>query len=291
MKYTPLLLLLLVAAACNQVVDIPVPSYPPRLAINAYGTDFGGAPDYVQLFVGKSAGALDDSGDLQVSEATGQLYRDGVLIASFVKTPASSQSVIEAQVDLVADQGTYELRIQSPGLPDVSAVQTMPSRVPILSAEIDLDGGVDPFGEVADRLDVTFQDPAGSRDYYLLRVYQRYETPVGSGQYQYYEKYLEPFSPVAEPSGDGAIIVEDASFNGKQFTLSVLDYFESFEGNDFAVVLYHIDEDRYRFERSSYLYRNADGNPFAEPVTLHSNVEGGYGLFSLSAADSLTILP
>jgi hypothetical protein len=40
-------------------------------------------------------------------------------------------------------------------------------------------------------------------------------------------------------------------------------------------------------ERKKRIFEQADGNPFAEPVDIHSNVEGGYGVVAGRHTDTL----
>jgi hypothetical protein len=56
-----------------------------------------------------------------------------------------------------------------------------------------------------------------------------------------------------------------------------------------VVHLVHISREKYVYLRSLYQYQNADGNPFAEPVTVQGNFEGGVGLFSLESLDTVHV--
>ena len=47
------------------------------------------------------------------------------------------------------------------------------------------------------------------------------------------------------------------------------------------LVLYTGSKDLYLYETTRSLNQDAQGNPFAEPVLVHSNMEGGYGVFTL----------
>jgi len=52
--------------------------------------------------------------------------------------------------------------------------------------------------------------------------------------------------------------------------------------------LLHVTEDFYRYQQSIRLQQENDGNPFAQPVQVFSNVQGGYGLFAGAAASQWT---
>ena len=42
----------------------------------------------------------------------------------------------------------------------------------------------------------------------------------------------------------------------------------------------HVTMETYKFFRSAYLMENANGNPFAEPMNLSSNIDGGLGIWA-----------
>ena len=45
------------------------------------------------------------------------------------------------------------------------------------------------------------------------------------------------------------------------------------------VELHSITADQYKYRKSLGAYRDAEDNPFAEPVLLYGNIKNGYGIF------------
>jgi Domain of unknown function (DUF4249) len=41
-----------------------------------------------------------------------------------------------------------------------------------------------------------------------------------------------------------------------------------------------ITPEYYRYYKSQELYADAQGNPFAEPITVYTNIREGYGIFA-----------
>lgn len=65
----------------------------------------------------------------------------------------------------------------------------------------------------------------------------------------------------------------------------------SFEKGDTVIVtLYHIDEAFHDFLETSQEARNANGNPFAQPAFIRSNVEGGIGIFAALSFERRTLI-
>ena len=95
---------------------------------------------------------------------------------------------------------------------------------------------------------------------------------------------LNPFMDETSYSGDDALF-SDILFNGEtkqiEFTifLGKID-----EGEDvlssLKVELRNVSESYYYYYRSVDLHQMNEGNPFAEPVQVYSNVENGLGIFT-----------
>lgn len=80
--------------------------------------------------------------------------------------------------------------------------------------------------------------------------------------------------------------VEDRLLNGQQFVLGTNYRFSA--GDTVTATLYHIDRSFYRFRQSIRDARNANGNPFAQPSAIFSNVQGGVGIFAVLSGTRMT---
>jgi hypothetical protein len=80
-------------------------------------------------------------------------------------------------------------------------------------------------------------------------------------------------SPVSD------ITLEDRLVNGKPVVVGTSYRFSS--GDTLTATLYHTDRAYYRFRQSVRDARNANGNPFAQPSAIYSNVQGGVGIFTV----------
>jgi LEA14-like dessication related protein len=74
------------------------------------------------------------------------------------------------------------------------------------------------------------------------------------------------------------VYFEDQLFNGQTFSLSTGRRFH--KGDTCDITLFHIDNAYYTFLSTSSDADNANGNPFASPATIISNIKGGTGIFT-----------
>jgi hypothetical protein len=113
------------------------------------------------------------------------------------------------------------------------------------------------------------KDPPGESNYYRLIMYR---DSVNS-------------APVLN------FTFSDANFNGQRFPVGTSYRFRL--GDLMFVRLFHITKDQYDYLELLGDASRANGNPFAQPVTIQSPIQGGYGIFSALSYDEkiVRILP
>ncbi len=109
---------------------------------------------------------------------------------------------------------------------------------------------------------IKWPDQAGNRDYYFFTLHRD--------------------SLVTQEDNDYGLVfdfsLDDRVGDGEDFVLSTFNFLEK---NDLAIATaYHITEDYWRYLETAGASVDANGNPFANPVTIYSTVEGGYGVFT-----------
>jgi hypothetical protein len=72
--------------------------------------------------------------------------------------------------------------------------------------------------------------------------------------------------------------LDDRIGDGEEFTISTFNFLD--KGNRAICTLYPISEDYWRYQETASASSDANGNPFANPVTIFTTVEGGYGVFT-----------
>jgi len=105
-------------------------------------------------------------------------------------------------------------------------------------------------------MQVYFKDPAATQDFYrFVAIDQSRDDSVREDNF-----------------------LSDDLFNGQTFSLSTGRHYQ--HGDTCDITLYHIDQAYYTFLNTSNSADNANGNPFAAPGAIISNISGGTGIFT-----------
>jgi hypothetical protein len=156
-------------------------------------------------------------------------------------------------------------------------------------------------GNQQDEIRIIFNDPPATGDFYILSISKQanldtsfYSSSIGcvnTTDESVESIYDESIDQNTCLSGD-AIFFRDALFNGtkKELRLFVPTgyvYPGTVNGDPVyaQVQLLHVTEDYFRFSKSYRFASDNRGNPFAEPVNVYTNVQNGYGVFSIMSAD------
>ena len=310
-------ILLTACDAFDTIVDVEIPKEPPRLVANA----FLQADSAVVLELTQSQSILSNATLREIAGATATLLEDGQQVAMLegADTPGLYYSIFTPSVGK-----NYTLQVSKAGFESIEATTFIHPPVAIQEIEVDTtllinsymseDSIITERNIVVNEARVTFNDPANESNYYELLAYRYVSQFIGDyddqGNYivtdtlRYLEQlYLSSDDPaVAEGESDvlegdsdfyGAVLsFSDDFFNGKPYTLRFkLDayYYEYQADPQLYIMLRSINEGQYRYFRSVDLQYENEGNPFAEPVQVYSNVSNGYGIVSGSSADQVVI--
>lgn len=206
---------------------------------------------------------------------------------------------------VIEEGAEYSLSVTHPDYPPVSAVCTIPLKIPILSAEIVGSTKEDYLLEYV--LRIRFADPKG-KNYYRFSI-SRTEIIVGykSDSLGYiidtlptdtsYSTTNVPYrfglsSPYKDQNAD---CFPDELFDGTETAIDInieQQWFTGF-GNynqPVHIQLENLTPDYYRYLLTQSAYSAAYGDPFAQPVHLHNNIAGGYGIFAgQTLSDTVTV--
>ena len=307
MKY--LLPLLLLLTACETTVKLPEPKHTPRVAVlftlsNApQDSSFQALYQQRQLSVSNSQSVFDTTDLTARPDATAEL-RDatGAVLERYRYRESSDRGydyyAYFPTLNFQPQPGqAYTLRTALPGLEPAESTQTLPRPATIESAGYTpraTPGGGDP-SSFQGRLTLTLRDDPGAANYYV--AYARALGPDGQPG---------AWTPLAVDNGDDAPITPigqfqlsspldddalypfaDTDANGQRISLSTNVQFYNYDcylgtcdpPGFIEVVVSSITAEAYNFYLARRRYQDSDGNPFAEPAPLPSNVHPGYGLF------------
>lgn len=194
----------------------------------------------------------------------------------------------------------YRIVAKSNGLPDVEAVMVVPRSIKMKDVKWDSSdvnqNGNQYYSNV--RVDITFDDPAEEKNYYAIRLAQHftvtYQRPIDPAPRtdsitQYYDAVID--DPAISTEDDGKRRFSDETFNGTTYTAPIEIGFYGSPGYKVYRVdleLITISEEYFRYEESRELYNEVDGDPFAQPVQIYTNITNGFGVFAGTSTDLRT---
>lgn len=184
---------------------------------------------------------------------------------------------------------------------EVRAEMVMPRAVKIKNVEWDSASVSQPNGQGFEYwyatlpLTVTFDDPAEEKNYYAVAVvvdftvtrqYPGETQPRTDSARSFYQTVI--VDPGIASEDERKTRFSDITFDGRTYTAPLeiqVGGNPDFKIHRVDVQLVSLSEDYFRYEESVFLYRETDGDPFAQPVQIYSNVQNGFGIFAGTSHD------
>jgi hypothetical protein len=296
MKKISFLLIIFFLTSCEQDVVLDVPKQPVKLVVNGIvrtTTPF-------RVTIGKTAGVLDSISpqDYRVTNAFVQLYENSVLKDTLVYNTSLGTYAVKRNTRPSPGK-IYLLKASASGFNAVEAETTTPNSTPIQSITRRMNVKKDANGNFLDEVKIMFNDDPSAVNYYLFRIrrpqYEGGNTINYTGIYCMHsnDRDIEGKNngdPIEfESCIDNEFYLRDINFNGKVKEVVLFiqhNYLEPVfipTSNRYVkpiVELHSITPDQYKYRKSLSAYRDAEDNPFAEPVLVYGNVKNGYGIFA-----------
>ena len=273
------LLVLLALAGCGKLqnsIDVPLPSYSAELVVECY-LEPGKVPS---LAVTTSVPYLSAVLPQVPTDVTVNITMpNGTVVplafkpnyAALVDTSSGQKFHSHIGRDpLVARPGdVFTLDVRDTQGRHVTSSTTMLPPVPIDSVEYKFN---DKTGAERKAYFLTsFRDPPTADDCYRLQLHKG--NPAKGAL-------------LKRPEVDNSF--EDRLLNGRPFLVGTTYRF--LKGDTVTATLYHTDAAFFRFRESVRDARSANGNPFAQPSAIYSNVQGGVGIFAVLSATKTTAI-
>ncbi len=102
----------------------------------------------------------------------------------------------------------------------------------------------------------------------------------------FYRLMLHKGKPANNSETDNDI--RDRLFNGQPY--AQVTTYRFYPNDTITATLYHVDSLYFSFRQSVRDARNANGNPFSQPSSIHSTVQGGIGAFTVLVKDQKTLI-
>jgi Domain of unknown function (DUF4249) len=279
-------------------LNVDPPEHTPQMAVHAYIMD---NYEFIGVSVVQSYGILENGQSYEeqfLEGATVEIYQQGQL--KYV-VPALSEILppgenfflpinygLELNEPIGGLGDSFEIKVTHPQYGTTTGIQYMPEiAVQVTEAQFDEDGGFDDEGERINAVNITFTDQAEVDNYYEVVVANRFDN--GSGQFFYNPINIMTSTPNVRDGSNGSVVLTDKTFAGKEFTLK-LDMYEDYS-EDLVVFFRTVTKDWYFFSRSLHDFEEGDDfGLFSEPVTVHSNLTGGLGVFCAGAEVEVSVV-
>jgi len=287
-KFIPIFIALLICSSCGEdffetTLTVDPPPHEDQLVLHSF-VKSNDTVMYVSLT--KSTGILENSdnfyGAEYINDATVELFENGTLKYSF--TPTGDEPfnyIVELNGEFGGEGNAYEIKATHDQLGTASAEQTMLTPPVLISAVFDEDGGIPTdYGYDLNAIDIVIDDPEGENFYEVILVAE-IENNI-------YSRYIESNDINASEGLNQTILVDGASFDGKEYTLQIETDFDWEEG--LRVIVRSISKDWFLYSKSLYDFRDTqDFGIFAEPVTVHTNLTNGLGVFAMGAESRIPV--
>lgn len=272
----PYIIAIVLLTSCELIVDVEVPFEQKRITVNSIFS----ADSLWSATISLNRHILDDSPFEKLSNATCILYQNDIAIDTLKHL---NDGFYQSSERKPVAGNWYELRVVSKNHEPVKAKSYIPDAAPILGLEVSTGTTVEGMPETTYR--VRFKDDPNQINFYQIVMevedeYIDFQTGliVTSRRRVSIESHDPIISSENENSYDG-ILLKDVFFNGKETEISfkTMSYTNS---TATFIMLRTLSADFYNYKKTVDLQGITSGDPFAQPVNAHNNVENGLGIFA-----------
>ena len=311
--------LVILASSCESVLFIELEESDKLIVMNgALSND-----STVMVQVSRTRHILDNANTAPLEDAKVSLYRGGTMLEQldhmgngFFRSTSFHPAVGEE----------LRIEVEQAGYPSVSARCEIPETVGI--EVVDTATMIQEYSEYdwsytqeSFQMDVTLDDPPGVENYYLLNLevdrsytswrdtsYQFIDSLFHNGEWHYYVAdtsfvvsdtfrykelaYVGSSDLIVEAITNQGILFSDQLIDGKEYSIRAYTNLQSVRSADSAVVdirLNSISESYYKYLKTRQKHYETKEDPFAVPVIVYTNVEGGTGFLGGYSSDVFTI--
>lgn len=260
--------------------DIDMPPHNPQIA----GSLFIDSRDsMLSATVSETRGLFDTTKTGILKDAELTLLQDGMPLHDW-----NTLSIYETYDKDLGDRigildGEITFEVSHPDYETVHAVQRFPQKANF-TAEVEY-GATTWFDQTSDALTLDFKDIAGENQHYLISADLHYRNALsGQDTSLYYPLWLESNNQNAVSLGESGFLLSEEGVDRDlkiRFATGVnsVDYLFLVE---YRITVKTLSDEMFKFYQSYQALENAQGNPFAEPVILYSNMSNDVGCFGVS---------
>ncbi len=282
MKKALVLLATLVALSCEKEIEYEIPNPGDKIVIG--GNLEEGKP--VAIYLSKSVYSMSNDYPVTNNTFTAKLYTDDPA------SPFTLQAVqvntyepkYEYQSNHVIESGkAYRLEVSAADLPTAQVNTSVPKNAVVQNLV---------YNSTTKDIEFEIKDEGKEENFYMITLSDDANNSVYLSSLDLELEFLEFDIFIGDDDYDGRrygdrAYIADQKWDGNSRKFNIRIEIEPMF-NRFYLNVYSISKSYYRHEITKAAYYNSDGF-FSEPVQLHSNVEGGYGILGAAAKNSTLI--
>jgi len=265
--------------SCEKEIPLEADEIQPRIVINGIFE----AGDTMEIHVSESRNVLYDGILPNLENASAKLYdANDNFLGDFTGYPGGIYR-LENYLPVVGM--SYKIKVTHSGFDDVSSQTNAPSLISITSIDTLRKGEYLNY-------EIKFNDDPAAVNYYAVTIDKItfYEDEFTGELHSFNDpgSYTNEIYVQSgyEDNSDGTkwgdiFLFSDATFNGGICSFSAEKYdYQSIDSSFVVISVRSLSEDYFKYSISLDKYNQTDGDPFAQPVQVYSNVENGFGIFS-----------
>tara|TARA_Y100000385_G_scaffold205270_1_gene212651 strand:- start:267 stop:1184 length:918 start_codon:yes stop_codon:yes gene_type:complete len=290
-----IILISLIYISCEKIIPFEADITIPKLVINSiFESDSS-----FKVHVSSSRSVIDTASFKNIEDAVVSIKNEN---GNIIETLSHFQNGFYVGQKKPVENQIYFLEVEHPNYANINASDSLPNPINIIG--VDTSTILDPIND-ENRLQISlnFIDPAASQNFYLIESYIVREILNIEDQDTLVDKLdttkqtMVLTDVVFQNNGFKSIddqgLFTDLLFNGQNKALEIeledfekdiyIDkdgYFYSNKTLSITLHLQNISKSYYYYRTSLELYKDASGNPFAQPVQVFSNVNNGFGIFA-----------
>lgn len=278
---------------CDNSVELELPEPDPKVVFNCIGQSNNPWMARVSL----SQGILNEDTFRPLDNAVIELFENDVFVERMTYDLSGGQNFegsLYKSTSTPHPEKKYRISITS-AYPTVTAEFSQPSSTVIDSLMI-IPLGLSPTEEnfLDMKFRVRFQDLPGKNYYEVVITGDTGESPFPFSSQIFPLKFVDPLYKENNSLFYQTIAFEDTYFEGKMAELDFISYLPNYQGTipykRFNLYVRNLSDDYYKYLRDTGIQKRNESDPFAQPIQIHNNIVGGYGIFGGFTQSKFTVV-
>jgi Domain of unknown function (DUF4249) len=288
----------LALSSCELIVEVDIPDEPPHIVLN--GLQRSDSTWYVSLYQNRSVLTNLQQPWVPVNSATVRITGDD---GTSIDLQQNGYGFYSSETEYPIPGRHYKIQVSASGFDAVESEMRMPCVVPIVNIEWDstnVPTGTQPnkYYLFTMPFKIRFQDPPTEKNFYTvyLHIYGEaiwYDQFTGE---QMKQNFLNTRAvrirntSITENDDEFVSIWSDETFNGEVFE-AFMDTQFNVQPNQtihrIEVSLFNVSQEQFNYLETMRFADEVEGDPFAQPVQVYSNVIDGFGVFGGSTGSTV----